>query len=50
MFEYKIMETEPETDPCKSLNQLGEKGWELVAVVADGGKWFYYFKCPRPLS
>ncbi len=31
-----------------SLNDLGEQGWELVAVNALAGWPTYYFKRPQP--
>lgn len=43
-WEYKIAESLDESD----LNELGEDGWELVAVTSNdsGSPLYFYFKRP----
>jgi hypothetical protein len=43
-WEYRIAPDLSETD----LNRLGEEGWELVAVGADGTSPVFYLKRARP--
>jgi hypothetical protein len=45
-WEYMSM-TERQGHPGEFLDQLGEKGWELVTVIEDDGVKRFFFKRPK---
>jgi hypothetical protein len=46
IWEYKVMGLDPKyvADSERTLNNLGEQGWELVSMVTDSGKVFATLK------
>jgi hypothetical protein len=51
-WEYKVylyqLFNNPEEDLSKSLNELGNEGWELVSITTGGLSYIFVFK--RPLN
>ena len=47
MYENKILQTDEPTASEQQLNDFGNEGWELIAIVPWEGKWYYYFKRPK---
>lgn len=49
-FEYKVVvrnKTSRSTETERSLNNLGEDGWEMCGVYAEGRLVHYHFKRPK---
>jgi len=46
-WEYRVVETGNEDGLESELNQLGQKNWELVGVIARKGKERFVFKRPK---
>lgn len=44
MWEYKIISSDESPVYVFTLNDLGEDGWELAAVVLVGNIEYFYFK------
>ena len=46
-WEYRVVETGNEDGLESELNQLGQKNWELVGVIARKGQERFIFKRPK---
>tara|TARA_X000001036_G_C20476874_1_gene723980 strand:+ start:348 stop:743 length:396 start_codon:yes stop_codon:yes gene_type:complete len=46
-WEYRVVETGNEDGLESELNQLGQKNWELVGVIARKGQERFVFKRPK---
>ena len=46
-WEYRVVETGNEDGLESELNQLGQKNWELVGVIARTGQERFVFKRPK---
>jgi predicted small lipoprotein YifL len=46
-WEYRVVEAGNEDGLESELNQLGQKNWELVGVIARKGKERFVFKRPK---
>jgi hypothetical protein len=47
VWEYKTLALAPIQQPDEALSELGQEGWELVAVSDRTQSMFYVFKRPK---
>lgn len=45
-WKYLVTSTDYRLGETGTLNELGRKGWELVAVLANSGNTAFYLKAP----
>jgi hypothetical protein len=43
MFEHKVLQA-PSLANEANLDKLSAEGWELISIVKESGKFYYYFK------
>lgn len=46
-WEYLLEKSDNGGLGIKGLNEFGEKGWELTAVIVGSPGYLYYFKRPK---
>ena len=49
-FEYYVLRVGPKARAEAPLNELGEKGWQLVQVIETDGHLAFYLERELPLS